>query len=318
VALRTDTIEHAAEPAGPESPVAEPNPELYRTVLTAIVAFGPLVVAAFVLANAIGGSIPWFDLVLLALFMVVVGHGVTVGFHRLFTHRSFVACRPLKISLALLGSMSFQGSLIGWVADHRRHHRWSDRPGDPHSPEWIGAEPSSGWRGLWHAHIGWTFRGETTAREAYAADLLADPDLVLVDRLFVPCCVLTLALPFGIGWLWTGTLAGAVSALVIAGIVRIGLTHNFTWSINSVCHRFGKRAFHTRDRSANVALLAPFTMGESWHNNHHAFPRLARHGVDHHQFDSSAVVIRIFERWGWATNVQWPDPVLLEARRLPS
>ncbi|HEX5586242.1 MAG TPA: acyl-CoA desaturase [Acidimicrobiia bacterium] len=323
--MSTETLEHAPDPAeqprdpsSSESPVAAAHPELYRIVLTAIVAFGPIVVAAIVIVGMLGGSIPWFDLALLALFMVVIGHGVTVGFHRLFTHRSFVANRPLKISLALLGSMSFQGSLIGWVADHRRHHRWSDRPGDPHSPEWIGAAPVSGWRGLWHAHIGWTFRGETTSREAYAADLLADPDLVLVDRLFVPCCVLTLAVPFAIGWLWTGTAAGAISALLIAGIVRIGLTHNFTWSINSVCHRFGSRAFQTRDASTNVAVLAPFTMGESWHNNHHAFPRLARHGVDPRQFDSSAAIIRVFERFGWATEIQWPDPALLEARRLPS
>jgi len=323
--MSTETLEHAPESpladgpaASTASPVADAHPELYRIVLTAIVAFGPIAVAIVVLVGMLGGSIPWFDLALLALFMVVIGHGVTVGFHRLFTHRSFVAARPLKITLALLGSMSFQGSLIGWVADHRRHHRYSDRPGDPHSPEWVGDAPVDGWRGLWHAHIGWTFRGETTSREAYVPDLLADPDLVLVDRLFVPCCVLTLALPFAIGWLWTGTIAGAVGTLLIAGVVRVGLTHNFTWSINSVCHRFGTRPFQTRDRSANVALLAPFTMGESWHNNHHAFPRLARHGVDAGQLDSSAAMIRLFERLGWATEVQWPDPALLEARRLPT
>jgi stearoyl-CoA desaturase (delta-9 desaturase) len=169
---------------------------------------------------------------------------------------------------------------------------------------------------LWHAHVGWTFRGEATPREQYAPDLLADPDLVLVDKLFVPCCIATLGIPFALGYLWTGSVAGGFGALLIAGVIRVGITHNFTWSINSVCHRFGTRSFATRDASSNVRTLALFTMGESWHNNHHAFPRLARHGVDPGQLDTSAAFIRVFERLGWVTNVQWPDPALLVARRV--
>jgi stearoyl-CoA desaturase (Delta-9 desaturase) len=318
--MSTDTLERPEAPRAPASTrpstVAPPKPELYRQVLTAIVAIGPVVVALWVLVRSIGAPVPWFELALMLAFLVVVGHGVTVGFHRLFTHKSFEATRPLKITLAVLGSMSFQGSLIGWVADHRRHHRHADRPGDPHSPEWIGDTPVHGLKGLWHAHLGWTFRGESTSREEYTPDLLADPDLVLVDRLWVPCCVLTLALPFAIGWAWSGTVAGALSAMVFAGIIRVGISHNFTWSINSICHRFGRRSFITRDASTNVAVLAPFTMGEAWHNNHHAFPRLARHGVDPGQRDTSAVVIRLFERLGWATHVQWPDAEMLEKRRI--
>ncbi len=291
------------------------QPAWYQRLPNAIVAFGPPVVLAIVVVRAVRHSVPWFDIVLAVIFLAAIGHGVTIGFHRLFTHRSFEASRPLKVVLALLGSMSFQGSLIDWVADHRRHHRFADRAGDPHSPLWVGTSSVDGAKGLWHAHIGWMFRGETTLRQEYAADLLADPDLVLIDRLFLPCCIASVALPFTIGFLWTGDLAGAVGALLVAGVVRIGIGHNFTWAINSVCHRFGSRSFATRDASTNVAALALFTMGESWHNNHHAFPRLARHGVDRGQIDTSARCIHLFERLGWARNVQWPDPAQLVSRR---
>jgi stearoyl-CoA desaturase (delta-9 desaturase) len=321
--MPTDVLEQPADlrprddaPIAPAAP--PPQRQLYRLVLTAIVAIGPIVVAAVVFGESIGKPVPWFPIVLMVVFLGVIGHGVTVGYHRLFTHRSFEARRPLKIFLAVLGSMSFQGSVIGWVADHRRHHRFSDRPGDPHSPLWVGAEPVHGVRGFWHAHLGWAFRGDATSRTDYAADLLADPDLVLIDRMWILCCVVTLALPFAIGYLWTGTLAGAVAALVFAGIIRIGISHNFTWSINSVCHHFGSRTFATRDASTNVGALALFTMGESWHNNHHAFPRSARHGVDRGQVDTSAALIRLFERWGWATNVQWPTQAQLDSRRVAS
>jgi stearoyl-CoA desaturase (delta-9 desaturase) len=321
--MPTDVLEQPADlltrddaPMAPEAPPSPPK--LYRLVLTAIVAVGPIVAAAVVLGESIGKPVPWFPIVLMVLFLGVIGHGVTVGYHRLFTHKSFEARRPLKILLAVLGSMSFQGSVIGWVADHRRHHRYTDRPGDPHSPLWLGAEPVQGVRGFWHAHLGWAFCGDSTSRHDYASDLLADPDLVLIDRMWIPCCVVTLALPFIIGYLWTGTLAGALAALVFAGIIRIGISHNFTWSINSVCHRFGTRPFDTRDASTNFGALALFTMGESWHNNHHAFPRSARHGLDPGQVDSSAMLIRLFERCGWATNVQWPTPAQLDSRRAAS
>jgi stearoyl-CoA desaturase (delta-9 desaturase) len=285
-------------------------------VLTAAFAIAPLVTAVILIVGGVGGPIPWFEIALMAVFAVLVGHGVTIGYHRLFTHRSFEARRPLKIVLASLGSMSFQGSLIGWVADHRRHHRFADRPGDPHSPLVKDEQELSGLRGLWHAHLGWCFTNKATSRERYAPDLLADRDLVIIDRLFIPFCVATLIFPFAIGFVWSGTLAGAVAAFLWAGLLRVGLTHNFTWSINSFCHRFGKRPYPTKDASTNLAVLAPFTMGESWHNNHHAFPRSARHGLDRGQVDSSARIIRWFEQLGWATNVNWPDAAQLAARRV--
>jgi stearoyl-CoA desaturase (delta-9 desaturase) len=295
--------------------VFPPDPVPYRLVLTAVVALGPVLVLALVLLGWIHVPVTWFEIALGATLLMVVGHGITIGFHRLFSHRSFVARRPLKIGLAVLGSMAFQGSLIGWVADHRRHHRFADRPGDPHSPFWVGHRRVRGWRGFWHAHVGWTFRGEATPRLRFVADLLADRDLVLVDRLFIPLCLVTLGVPFGIGYLWTGTLGGAMGALVIAGVIRVGVSHNVTWSINSVCHRFGRRPFATRDASTNVAALALLTGGESWHNNHHAFPRSARHGIDRGQIDTSALLIRLFERLGWAHAVQWPEASQVELRR---
>jgi stearoyl-CoA desaturase (delta-9 desaturase) len=289
---------------------------LFRQALSLLILLGPPITAVFVTLRAIGEPVPWRNLVLLTVFYFVVAHGVTIGFHRLFTHRSFEARRPLKIVLAVLGSMSFQGSLIGWVADHRRHHRYADRPGDPHSPVSFDNAPIAGWRGFVHAHVGWVFSNPSTPRAEFAPDLLGDPDLVLIDRLFVPCCIATLALPFGVGYALTGTLAGAVGALVWAGILRVGVGHHLTWAINSVCHRFGTRPFRTRDRSTNFAPLAMLTGGEAWHNAHHAFPTLARHGVDPGQIDTSARVIRWFERLGWVTHVRWPNPLQLDARRV--
>jgi stearoyl-CoA desaturase (delta-9 desaturase) len=314
-----------APPPSAAAPVESPTPPgkrwapvpapLFRKGLSLLVAAGPPLTAVFVTVRAIGEPVPWLNLILLTAFYFVIAHGVTIGYHRLFTHRSFEARRPLKVVLAVLGSMSFQGSLIGWVADHRRHHRYTDRPGDPHSPVSLGGEPTSGWRGFVHAHVSWVFSNPNTPRDEFAPDLIADPDLVLIDRLFVPLCIATLALPFGIGYALTGTLGGALGALVFAGILRIGVGHNLTWAINSVCHRFGSRPFRTRDQSTNFAPLALLTGGEAWHNAHHAFPTLARHGVDRGQLDTSAWLIRWFERFGWVTQVRWPNRLQLEARR---
>lgn len=305
------------EPATDESPsgfsAAHRGPALYERFLTGFFAVAPFLALAALVAS--DQPFPWFAVALTIVLIVVFGHGVTIGFHRLLTHRSFVAKRPLKIVLAVLGTLAFQGSVIGWVADHRRHHRFSDRPGDPHSPYWKGDEPLHGVRGLWHAHVGWTMNVDSTSRTKYAPDLLADPDLVRIDRLFVPIAVASFAIPFALGYLWGGW-AMAWTTFLCAGFVRIGITLNGTWSVNSICHRFGTRPFASRDRSTNCAPLALITMGEAWHNNHHAFPRSARHGLLRGQVDSSARIIRWMERLGWVTDVQWPDPVLVEARRV--
>jgi stearoyl-CoA desaturase (delta-9 desaturase) len=278
---------------------------------------GAFFVAPFValLALILMGGVPWFAIGLTAVLIVVVGHGVTIGYHRLFAHRSFEANRPLKISLAVLGSMALQGSIIGWVADHRRHHRYADRPGDPHSPLFKDDTPLFGIGGLWHAHLGWCFTVDATSRQHYAADLLDDRDLVWIDRLFVPLSIATFAVPAAIGYAWNGW-ACALTAFLCAGFVRIGFMLNGTWSVNSICHRFGKRPFATRDVSTNFAPLAIVTMGEAWHNNHHAFPRSARHGLEPGQVDTSARIIKWFESLGWATNVNWPTPELIASRRV--
>ena len=287
-----------------------------QNVLTTVIVAGPFLTLVFVLMRITGDGVALRSLILAVAMYLVIGHAVTIGFHRLFTHKSFEAKRPLKIALAALGSMSFQGSIIGWVADHRRHHVFADHPGDPHSPSQAETGRTSRFAGLWHAHIGWFFKHESTVRGQYAPDLIADPDIVLIDKLFVPFCVLTLALPFAIGYLISGTFAGGVATFVWAGVLRVGFFHQVTWSTNSVCHRFGTRPFRTSDESSNVAPLALLSFGESWHNAHHAFPASARHGVDRHQPDSSAAVIRMFERIGWATKVRWPDAARLDSRRI--
>ncbi|MFN7148292.1 MAG: acyl-CoA desaturase [Microthrixaceae bacterium] len=286
--------------------------------MTGLLVGGPPIAVGLAIAGWWGDRVQPVDVVLLVVLYFVSGYGVTIGYHRLLTHRSFTANRALKISLAVAGSMAVEGSPISWVAAHRRHHRFSDRPGDPHSPNLHGAGAIRRLRGLLHAHVGWLFACDATSAERFAPDLQADEDLRRVGRWFPAIAVLSFALPFGIGWLWSGTLGGALSALLWGGLIRMMLLHHTTWSVNSLCHAVGKRPFQTRDRSSNVALLAVVSMGDSWHNLHHAYPMSARQGVLPHQLDSSAGLIRVFERLGWATDVCWPDPARLERLRRTS
>ena len=305
----TALLERAPDPARREP--AQPDEELppvkpVMAALTLLVVVGPLVALVGLVAHFWGSAISLRDVLIAAGMYAVAGHGVTVGFHRLFAHRSFKANRALKIGLGLAGSLAFEGGVIAWVANHRCHHAHTDRPGDPHSPL----------RGFWHSHMGWMLRPPDVSAERYAPDIVGDPDLRLVNALFPVACVVTLGLPFALGWLLGGTFAAAMSALLWAGVVRIGLLHHMTWSINSVCHTFGRRPFRTNDRSSNVSVLAVMSMGESYHNAHHAFPASARHGVDRWQLDTSAYLIRAFERAGWARDVRWPDAARLAAKRV--
>ncbi|MDV9171060.1 acyl-CoA desaturase [Streptomyces sp. W16] len=257
------------------------------------------------------------DIVLAVVLYTITGLGVTVGFHRGLTHGSYRAVRPVRVALAVAGSMSFQGDVIGWVATHRRHHAFTDRPGDPHSPYRYGTHLWGQLHGLLDAHVGWLFRNEQTPPERYAPDLLADPDIRAVSRAFPLLCLLTLALPFGLGWAIGGSWLYGVTGLLWAGLVRIALLHHVTWSVNSLCHMIGDRPFRTRhhDRATNLWPLALLSFGESWHNLHHADPTSARHGVDRGQIDPSAAVIRLFERAGWVHDVRWPTPDRVAARR---
>src|SRR6201991_4282214 len=272
----------------------------------------PLLALAATVPLAWGWGLSWLDVGLAVGFYALSGLGVTVGFHRYFTHGSFKAKRPLRIALAVVGSIAFQGGVINWVADHRRHHAFSDKEGDPHSPWLFGTSAVAVARGFWHSHMGWLLSRDRTNARRFAPDLLADRDVVAVDRLFLPLTIASLGLPAMIGGLVTWSWWGALTALFWAGLVRGGVLHHVTWSINSICHMVGDRPFAARDRSANVWWLAVLSFGESWHNLHHADPTCARHGVRRGQIDISARVIRIFEKLGWAHSVRWPTPRRLE------
>ncbi|WP_051790425.1 acyl-CoA desaturase [Streptomyces sp. NRRL S-1022] len=255
------------------------------------------------------------DLALAVAFYLVSGLGITVGFHRHFTHGSFKARRPLRIALALAGSLAVQGPLITWVADHRKHHKYSDRDGDPHSPWRYGHSARALAKGMLYAHLGWLFETEHAPPRTYAPDLVRDRALMLISRRFGVLVLASLALPALLGAALTRSWQGALTAFFWAGLVRICLVHHVTWSINSICHASGSRPFRSRDRSGNVWWLAPLSFGESWHNLHHADPTSARHGVLTGQLDASARLIRWFEHLGWAYDVRWPDQHRLTERR---
>jgi stearoyl-CoA desaturase (Delta-9 desaturase) len=305
----------ADAPAVPDT-VAVAHETSERIVRVLVIAVPPAALAGAGWL-AWGGTLHWQDLLVLAVMYTLTGLGVTVGYHRLFTHRSFKTTRVLRAVLAVLGSTAVEGPVIEWAATHRKHHRFSDLPGDPHSPH---AERGSGWRGalrgLAHAHIGWMFRGKDMANPGrYAKDLLADRDLRIISRTFPLWVVVGLALPFGLGVALTGTVAGGLTGLLWGGAVRILLLHHATFSINSLCHFFGRRPFATGDESRNLAWLAPIAFGEAWHNNHHAFPTSARHGLSRWQIDPSAWLITGLERCHLAWDVVRVSPDRQLAKR---
>jgi stearoyl-CoA desaturase (Delta-9 desaturase) len=242
---------------------------------------------------------------LTAVLYVLSGIGTTVGLHRLFAHRSFVAKKSVRAALAVLGTMAMQGPVIRWVTNHRKHHAHADEEGDPHSPHLTGHDGLRGAvTGLWHAHMGWIFEGERAERERYAPDLLADPVASFVDRTAGIWVLLSVLAPFAAGFAIYGTLEGALLGLLWGGAVRIFLIHHVTFSINSLCHFIGRRRFETGDESRNVFWLAPISMGESWHNNHHAFPTSAFHGLRPAEVDFGGLVIRALERLGLVWDVK--------------
>ena len=302
--------------AAPRRPTAAPLLDGRKSTTEQALVIGFMVVPLLALAAAVplawGWGLTWLDVGLAVVFYNLTGLGVTVGFHRHFTHGSFKAKRPLRVALAVIGSTAFQGGVIGWVADHRRHHAFSDKEGDPHSPWLFGTGPAAMIRGFWHSHMGWILGRDRTNARRFAPDLLADRDIVAVDRLFLPLTIASLLVPALIGGLVSGTWWGALTALFWAGLVRVAVLHHVTWSINSICHMVGDRPFAARDRSANVWWLAVLSFGESWHNLHHADPTCARHGVRRGQVDISARVIWLFERFGWAHSVRWPTTRRLE------
>ncbi len=274
--------------------------------------FAAFAVAVVLLWNRAVGPL---DLVLLAVLYVVIALGVTVGYHRLLTHAAFGSPPPVRYALAVLGSMAVQGPVIDWVADHRKHHAHTDEEGDPHSPHGHGSGFAGMVRGLLYAHMGWLLDTQGQARKRkYAPDLLEDPGMRAINRLFVPLALLGLLVPFALGWAIGGDLRDGLTGLLWGGLVRVFLLHHVTWSINSVCHFFGRRRFETDDHSTNVAWLALPSLGEAWHHNHHAFPRSSRHGLRRLELDPSAMVITAMERLGLARNVIRISPERQQAR----
>ncbi|WP_238008003.1 acyl-CoA desaturase [Dactylosporangium sp. AC04546] len=312
------------DPTPADTPERAPKPltEGKQSVGILIALWGFVVLPFVALLAAVpvawGWGLSWLDVVLGVVFYVIGGLGIGTGFHRYLTHGSFKANRGLRIALTIAGSTAIEGNPTQWVADHRRHHAFSDREGDPHSPWRFGESFLGLTKGLFHAHVGWLFHRELANRERFAPDLMADKDIRRIDKLFPVIVILSATLPAIIAGLVTLSWQGALSAFFWAGLIRIGLLHHVTWSINSICHVYGERPFETRegDRASNFWPLAILSFGESWHNLHHADPTCARHGVDKGQIDINARLIWIFEKLGWATDIRWPKKDRIDAKRI--
>jgi stearoyl-CoA desaturase (delta-9 desaturase) len=301
------------------SDVAEEPMTKAQQILVGVFVFVPMLALIAAIPFAWGWGLGWHDIVIGAVFYWVSGLGVTVGYHRYFTHSSFKAKPALRVAMAVAGSLAMEGPVDTWVADHRRHHKYSDKEGDPHSPWRYGDDAKALAKGLIWAHVLWLFDPNQTSQEKFAPDLLADKKIRVVDALFPALVAFTLLAPAVIGGFWTSagvwSWHGAIEAFFWAGLVRITLLHHVTWATNSICHTWGDTDWRSRDRSVNVSWLAIASFGESWHNLHHADPTCARHGALKGQIDQSARVIQWFEKLGWAYDVRWPDEARLNAKR---
>jgi stearoyl-CoA desaturase (Delta-9 desaturase) len=293
------------------------NPQLRRLQLRHFVIFDILPAAGFVLALALWRTIPpgVIGLGLMTGMYFVTAIGITVGFHRLFTHRTFKASDTMRMVLAALGSMAGQGPVVSWVSLHRRHHDTSDKPGDPHSPNLHGDTPWQRVRGLFHSHFSWMAGHEYPSVAHYAPDILRDKAVMRVNRHYYRWALAGFAVPGLIGGLLAGTWQGVVAGVLWGGAVRMFLAANVIWSINSFLHMFGNRDFQTRENSRNSSALALISVGESWHNNHHAFPTSARFGLGGRQPDIGYWAIRLFERLGLVWDVNQPSKEQIELRR---
>ncbi len=300
-------------------PLPDLDPELRSNgarVLIAVFVGLPTLALIAAVPLAWGWALSWHDIVIGIALYLVSGLGIAAGFHRYFTHGSFKANRAFKIAMAAAGTLALEGPILDWVSDHRRHHKYSDKEGDPHSPWRFGDDWRALSKGMAWAHMGWFFDRGVTSHRKYSPDWLADSDVTAIHRWFPGLVAVTLLAPALIGGLWSMSWPGALTAFFWAGLVRISFLHHVTWSINSVCHTFGKREFDARDRSRNVAWLAILSFGESWHNLHHADPTCARHGVFKGQIDIAARTIWLAEKFGWVTDVRWPDTDRLTGKKV--
>jgi stearoyl-CoA desaturase (delta-9 desaturase) len=307
---RPDQADRSGHSAGDPHQISQ-----LQRVITLIVMLLPLAGLIAGMAYAWGWGFGWVELVLLLGMYVLTGLGVTVGYHRLFTHRSFETGRVLTAIFGILGSMSVEGPVLRWVAFHRKHHQHSDRPGDPHSPHEHGEGVVATLKGFADAHMGWMMRTSDVDIGRYVVDLRKSRLVRVVSALFPLWVVLSMLLPAAIGGLVTLSWSGAMLGFLWGGLVRILLVHHITWSVNSVCHLWGTRPFRSHDESRNNPIVGVLAFGEGWHNNHHAFPTSARHGLRWWELDTSYIVIWVLARLGLVWNVRIPAPERVLAKR---
>ena len=280
------------------------KPFVFMTLLMGIIIPPLALIAGMILAwNSFFGPL---DLALFFGMYMVSGFGITFGFHRFFSHKSFDAPKPVIFMLGVMGSMAMQGPIFWWVSTHRLHHAHSDHEKDPHSPHAPGEH--SFLMHFWHSHIGWLFRPATSPVNKYVPDLRAQPMLRFIDSTFLLWAILGVMIPAVLGGLITMTWMGALTGLIWGGLVRILAEHHATWSVNSICHLWGDSPYKSNDESKNNAVVGVLALGEGWHNNHHAFPTSARHGLRWWQFDSSWVAITTMKKLGLVSNVKVPSP----------
>ncbi len=290
----------------------------FQRRVTLVLTAGPVLGVAFAIRALWGRGISGLDFGLFLGLYLATGLGITVGYHRLFTHGSFRAAKPARVALAVMGSLAVQGGVISWSATHRRHHAYADQYGDPHSPHLVQAAGIKGvLLGLWHAHSGWLFDKERSNTAEWTPDLMSEPAMVRIERSFPVLTLASFFAPALLGYALSGfTLRGLIGGFLWGSLARIFLLHHVTWSINSICHFYGKEAYRARDESRNVWPISALSFGESWHNNHHAFPWSARLGLRAWQVDPGWYLIRTLQALRIASNVKVPTKKQLAARRI--
>lgn len=313
---QAQVLERTTPPVGGEAGGEPVRKKMWEQVALAMFIVIPFAAVGAAIPVAWGWGLSWRDVVIAVTIYAITGHGVTVGFHRHFTHHAFSAAPWLRAVLAVCGMMAVEGPVITWVADHRRHHRFSDREGDPHSPWRYGHSSKALLKGFAYAHLGWLFDFQQTDEKKFAPDLWNDRTIRRLSRYFPSWVALSMLVPPFVGGMWSWSWQGAATAFFWGSLVRVAVLHHVTFAINSVCHITGRAPFKTKDHSRNVWWLAIPSMGESWHNFHHSQPSSARHGVGRFEFDTSAALIRGLERLGWVRDVRWPDHATVSRRRI--